>query len=406
MKQRYLGLEQFRAEETNRKKEDDELLLQTDDEDNRVVLLSAVPTVRALGGDDSRLIEFIITDESVDRMADTIATKGWDIKAWKKNPVVLWAHSHYDPPVGRGESIEVDKTLKQIRSICEFTPRDLNPLGYMVYQMYKQKFLNATSVGFKPKEYSWVTEAEDAERAKRGGINFLKQELLEYSAVPVPANPNALAIARSAGIDTLPMKMWAEQVLDEASSRNLDVDARQHMEVLRAASSPTGRALILEIGDMKKAATPEPSEEVEEVKKTSSVVEIVTRRWMCKDDCDHQHDTKEDAEAYASINETIDKFAASTATMTDVLGKSGRVLSKKNENALRTAAESILSVLAQVADEDEEEDDDEKSTGVLETIEAAAPEDDDLIHVDQAAIDAAVKAAITTAFNEITGRVD
>jgi hypothetical protein len=175
-----------------------ELARANDVHDDVVVLQSIVPTVRALGGADSRLIEFVITDETIDRMSDKLSIDGWDTESFENNPVVLWAHSHYDPPVGKAVSLDVLKKKKQVRSVAEFTPRELNPLGYMVYQMYVQRFLHAVSVGFQPHEWAFVTESSDAERARRGGIDFLKHELLEYSAVPVPANPNALAVARSA----------------------------------------------------------------------------------------------------------------------------------------------------------------------------------------------------------------
>jgi len=68
--------------------------------------------------------------------------------------------------------------------------------------------LNATSVGFKPKE--WVFNED------RKGVDFKTQELLEFSVVPVPSNPEALIEARSAGIDLGPYKEWAEQVLEDS----------------------------------------------------------------------------------------------------------------------------------------------------------------------------------------------
>ncbi len=225
-----------------------ELARANDLHDDLVVLQSVVPTVRALGGHDSRLIEFVITDETIDRMSDKLSIDGWDTESFESNPVVLWAHSHYDPPVGKAVSLDILKKKGQIRSVAEFTPRELNPLGYMVYQMYVQRFLHAVSVGFQPREWAFVSESADAERARRGGIDFLKHELLEYSAVPVPANPNALAIARSAGIDTTPLKHWAEQVLDESTAKTkLTGHARRRLEAVRAAASPSGQPLLIEL---------------------------------------------------------------------------------------------------------------------------------------------------------------
>ena len=244
-------------------------------DDNLVVLQSVVPKVRALGGPDSRLIEFVITDESIDRMGDSIKNDGWDVADYENNPIVGWAHSHVDPPVAKSISLTIDKKAKQIRSIAEFTPRDLSEFGHMVYQMYVQRFLNAVSVGFQPHEWTFVSESTDAERARRGGIDFLKQSLLEYSAVPVPANANALAVARSAGIDTTPLKRWAEQVLDESTpSAKLTGNARRRIEAVRAAASPTGRSLLIELSDLTTATEEEATKAAITIESDTGIIRV------------------------------------------------------------------------------------------------------------------------------------
>ena len=62
----------------------------------------------------------------------------------------------------------------------------------MYFEMYKQGFLNAFSIGFIPKEYTDRNNADGSTTRV-----FTKSELLEISAVPVPANPNALVLARA-----------------------------------------------------------------------------------------------------------------------------------------------------------------------------------------------------------------
>jgi hypothetical protein len=79
----------------------------------------------------------------------------------------------------------------------------------MIGQMYSKGFLNAVSVGFDPVKYAWV---EDKDRP--WGIDYIEQELLEYSCCPVPANPEALVDAKSAGIDLDPLVDWIERTLD------------------------------------------------------------------------------------------------------------------------------------------------------------------------------------------------
>jgi hypothetical protein len=70
-----------------------------------------------------------------------------------------------------------------------------------------------------------------------GGVDFLKVDALEFSAVPVPALPTALVTARSAGIDTGPLYEWAEKVLDD---RGQVLIPRAELETLRRAAKPGG----------------------------------------------------------------------------------------------------------------------------------------------------------------------
>lgn len=156
-------------------------------------------------GEEDRILQFTISTGIVDRDSDTINPEGWKLAAYKANPVVLWAHDYYSPPIAKALATWIEDS--KLKSRAQFTPRDLYPFGYMVYQMYREGFLNATSVGFMPHKWQFNED-------RKFGIDFLEQELLEYSCVPVPANPEALIEARSKGIDTQPMLEWAEKVLD------------------------------------------------------------------------------------------------------------------------------------------------------------------------------------------------
>lgn len=168
--------------------------------------------VRQAGEEGERQIEFIISTGSIDRDTDIIETEGWEFDHWLENPVVLWAHSHRDPPVAKGLGVEVDGN--QVIATAQFPTRtelDVGPnesfLPSMIYRMYLGGYLSATSVGFDPLEWTFNEE--------RGGVDFKRQDLLEFSAVPVPANPEALIAASGEGIDLAPLKSWAERVLDE-----------------------------------------------------------------------------------------------------------------------------------------------------------------------------------------------
>lgn len=146
---------------------------------------------------DSRSMLFTISTASVDRMGDTIDVKGWKLDNYRKNPVVLWGHDASSLPVGKAKVwIEGSK----LKADSEFTPPGMARFNDTVFDMLKGGFLNATSVGFQPIKYAFT---EDPQR--KFGIDFMEQELLEFSVVSVPANPEALIDAKSAGIDIEPL---------------------------------------------------------------------------------------------------------------------------------------------------------------------------------------------------------
>ena len=158
------------------------------------------------GEGDSRSITFTISTASADRMGDTVALAGWKLENYRKNPVVLWAHDSSSAPVAKATKlwIEADK----LKAETEFVPADNPAVGRFsegVLQLYRGGFLSATSVGFMPLQYAFTEDP-----ARRYGIDFLEQELLEFSCVPVPANPEALIEGKAAGIDIAPVLDWAE----------------------------------------------------------------------------------------------------------------------------------------------------------------------------------------------------
>ena len=156
-----------------------------------------------------RKIDFVLSTEKIDRMGDSISLFGWDLSAYKKNPVVLFAHNGSQPPIAKASNVKKNIKEKTLVASAEFTSRDMNPFGFSIFQMYVGGFMKAVSVGFRPVEFDF---SEDKKRPL--GIDFKKQELLEFSAVPVPANPDALVAAKSCGIDMRPIKEWAEEILD------------------------------------------------------------------------------------------------------------------------------------------------------------------------------------------------
>ncbi len=180
--------------------------------------------------EDDLILEFVISTESVDRDGDTIKADGWKIDRYLQNPVVLFAHDYRSLPVANALGVWAEGG--KLKSRAKFTPKDLYPFGHMVYQFYREGFMRATSVGFNPIKWR---DSND----RKGGIDFLEQELLEFSCVPVPANPEALVVAERKGIDVRPLKEWAEQILDTWSEQEVNLPRKEIEEVYKVVSNKT-----------------------------------------------------------------------------------------------------------------------------------------------------------------------
>jgi len=138
--------------------------------------------------------EFTASTEGIDRDGEVIEAKGWDLKNFKKNPVIYYAHDYKGLPVGRAPKVWVsDGTL---RNHVEFPPDGTYELADIVRRLVDAGYLRAESVGFIPKEW------EDGDGEKIPKRTYKKAELLEISIVGVPSNPDALVSAREAGVIT------------------------------------------------------------------------------------------------------------------------------------------------------------------------------------------------------------
>jgi hypothetical protein len=149
-------------------------------------------------------VNFVISTGALDRDHDVINQDGWELDDYRETPTVLYGHNYSGLPVAK--AMTVDVVDGKLMATDRFTPKDIYPFGFMVYQMLQHEFLRATSVGFLPLEYMFNEE--------HNGYDFERQALLEHSIVPVPSNPEALMAASAKGIDLAPLREYAIKILD------------------------------------------------------------------------------------------------------------------------------------------------------------------------------------------------
>lgn len=171
--------------------------------DGRTGLRSGL-TVTAKADDKKPIIQFIASDDTLDRYDEVIAAAGWDLRNYKRNPVFQNSHKYGDVIFTLGKAVLTEVRGNALVQDIEFAV-DINPVAKLAFDLYKGGFLNAVSVGFIPLEW------EDGNQSTPHRRKFLKQELLELSAVSIPANPNALQNAVRAGaVDRSDLRDLAE----------------------------------------------------------------------------------------------------------------------------------------------------------------------------------------------------
>jgi HK97 family phage prohead protease len=181
-----------------------DLIAKGEKPEGAVVLVSCdIPDVKQLD-ENGNVFRFIISSSNPDRDKDVIEVGGWHFENYNKNPVVLFGHNYRSLPVATGSPprVEGDKVL----SDADFAATKSDAFAETVRQYVKAKVLRASSVGFDP--LKWMFNEQ------RCGYDFVEQELLEWSIVPVPANAEALQLAKDLKLDFEPIKQWAINALD------------------------------------------------------------------------------------------------------------------------------------------------------------------------------------------------
>jgi len=165
---------------------------------------------------ESGTFRVIISTPATDRQGDSVDQNLWDLGNYLSNPVVLWGHDYFSLPIGIATSIEKQMVAGQPVLVAEgkFAPAEANPFAQQVRALYDAGIVRATSVGFIPAS------------ARMDGQSEKGNELLEFSFVPVPANPQALSLgqAQKLGLD-LGLLAIKGMIFEEKSSAPEEGDA-------------------------------------------------------------------------------------------------------------------------------------------------------------------------------------
>jgi len=194
-------------------------------------------------GADNGKLAFVISTEAIDRMGDIIEVGGWQTENYLRNPIVLFGHEYGEvagSPPSQGRTLSLTKTRRNgaraLTAVVEF--HRVTRFNNELYAMYKGGFMNTTSVGF------WPTAQPEPIKSDAGdvtGFRFIKQDLLEWSLVAVPANPEAVQEAMKKGIIRPRTAEFLSAVAGGSADRapfgavdeRIEAESRKRLEALR-----------------------------------------------------------------------------------------------------------------------------------------------------------------------------
>ena len=134
---------------------------------------------------DALTITHYISTSSPDRYGEIMKPKGCDFSGCRKNPVVFFGHRSRDLPIAKNEKIIIDES-----GVLAVTKFDTSDFAKEIFRLNSEGFLNSWSIGFVPKKMK--SQKLNINDKEQDYMCIEEWELLEYSSVPIPANPDAV----------------------------------------------------------------------------------------------------------------------------------------------------------------------------------------------------------------------
>ncbi len=147
--------------------------------------------------DEEGGMRFVCSTERIARDGHVISADAWRLDDFKANPVMLFGHKDDELPIGKWSNLEIEELPEGDRGLvgtAHFASEEYD-FAATVEKLYRCGALNAVSVRWSPNMWEPLEDDSDA-------VRFTDVDLLEISAVPVPADPDALVIATQRGILT------------------------------------------------------------------------------------------------------------------------------------------------------------------------------------------------------------
>lgn len=140
---------------------------------------------------DRRIVRHVISSGTRSHTGLEIDQAGWDFQHY--HGIVLWDHDSSAPAIGKNVDMGLRGSPAMLHAATQFAPTDF---GQELFTLYAEGYMRDWSVGAFIDESEPIKDADDRVVALRSK----RQRLMEYSAVPIGANPDAVTQALGKGL--------------------------------------------------------------------------------------------------------------------------------------------------------------------------------------------------------------
>lgn len=156
----------------------------------------------AANAEESRTIPFVNSTYAKDRHGTVLNQEKWNLDNYRKNPIVGYQHNlsggmcsepNPDFIIGKDLNPQMFRSVSDtaLTGLLQFEPADMNPLAEKIFRKVLFGSLSRSSVGFIEVGQGHYGDGEEAQGRIAETYYFDSQELLEWSVVNIPSNPDA-----------------------------------------------------------------------------------------------------------------------------------------------------------------------------------------------------------------------
>ncbi len=119
--------------------------------------------------DENYTIRGVFSTADEDRHGEIVDQKTWQLDDYLKNPVILFAHDHNQPAIGKATNLFFNES-GNLEGEIQFAAKEYE-FANTIFKLYKGGFMRAFSVGFQNE----VVEYDEGENKVMRGVRFLTE---------------------------------------------------------------------------------------------------------------------------------------------------------------------------------------------------------------------------------------